>query len=126
MTSVPRVPDMQPRGPCRSQLIGIDRRSGANLGAQREADANDRRVKHGAMKREMFLIELGGWEWVCEFLLVGELREATRQPANQSGYNTVHSANQSETRFSRTPMMRSSLVEKFLQSPNNYGHGESN
>jgi hypothetical protein len=40
--------------------MGIDRRSGANLGAQKESDANDRRVKHGTMKRETFLIELGG------------------------------------------------------------------
>jgi hypothetical protein len=28
---------------------------------------------------------------VREFLLVGELREANRRPANQSGYNAVHS-----------------------------------
>jgi len=42
--------------------MGIDRRSGANLAAQREANANDRRVKHGTMKRETFLIDLGGWE----------------------------------------------------------------
>jgi hypothetical protein len=40
--------------------MGIDRRSGANLGAQGEADANDRRVTHGTVKRKTFLIELGG------------------------------------------------------------------
>jgi hypothetical protein len=28
---------------------------------------------------------------VREFLLVGELRKANRRPANQSGYNAVHS-----------------------------------
>ena len=44
------------------QVIGIDRRSGANLGARVGGVENDRRLKHGTMKRETFLIELGGWE----------------------------------------------------------------
>ena len=60
MISVPRVPDLQLKGPLPGELIGIDKRSEANLGAQREVDANDRRVKHDTMKRETFLIELGG------------------------------------------------------------------
>jgi hypothetical protein len=46
------------------QLIGIDRRSRAKLGARGGVDENDRRVKHGTMKRETFLIEPGGWKGV--------------------------------------------------------------
>lgn len=35
-------------------------RSHANLGAYGGADGDDRSLTHGAMKRETFLIELGG------------------------------------------------------------------
>lgn len=48
----------------------------ANLGGLGGAVENDRWMKHGTMKRQTFLIELGGWERDCEILL----EDAGKQP----------------------------------------------